>query len=129
MESTLMNDIGKLIEEEVQRRVNDVLAPLLEYISSTYDISLQQVMRDASTCIPKVQITTCLGISKKTKKRCKNKATENGYCYIHSHQAPKKAEKPAMKHTHTLPPFYMKGCPVCEKANPFRDLADCFENE
>lgn len=86
-------------------------------------------MRDAAVCIPKAQITTCLGMSKKTKKRCKNKASENGYCHIHSHQAPKKQEKHVAKHTHTLPPFFMKGCPVCEKSNHFRDLADSFDNE
>ena len=52
MTSVVMDEIGRLIEEEVQRRVNDVLGPLLEYISSTYDISISQVMRDAAVCIP-----------------------------------------------------------------------------
>lgn len=126
-----MDEIGKLIEEEVQRRVNDTLEPLLQYIAKTYDISLNQILRDA-TVIKTVQITTCLGVSKKTKKRCKNKSQENGFCYIHQHQAPRRPpspKPPPMKHTHTLPPFYLKGCPVCEKSNHLRDLVDCFENE
>jgi hypothetical protein len=125
-----MNEINRLVEEEVQRRVNDTLAPLIEYISVTYDISLQQVMRDLAS-IKTIEVTTCLGVSAKTKKRCKNKAKTDGYCHVHLHQAPRQSSPKhvTQKHTHTLPPFFMKGCPVCDKSKSFRDLADCFENE
>jgi hypothetical protein len=126
----LLGQIEILIEEEVQRRVDETLTPLLEYISKTYDISMKQLMMDAGKASTG-KTTTCMGLSKKNKVRCKNRARANGFCHMHQDQykAPKPKEK-ELKHTHTLPPFYMAGCPVCDrKQHGLRDLVDCFDNE
>lgn len=124
----LLGQIETLIEEEVQRRVDETLTPLLDYISRTYDISMKQLMDDARTASPgKTQ--TCMGLSKKNQVRCKNRAKANGFCHMHQHQVPKKQKVCTEKHTHTLPPFYLKGCPVCDRGSVLKDLVDCFDNE
>lgn len=125
----LLGQIEGLIAEEVQRRVDETLTPLLEYISRTYDISFKQLMEDAGK-VSSGKTHVCMGLSKKNKVRCKNRAKANGYCHMHQDQykAPKPRER-ELKHTHTLPPLYMAGCPVCDRKNGLRDLVDCFDNE
>ena len=44
-----MDQIAKLVEEEVEKRVNERLKAVLEKISKTYDISLRQLVRDLDT--------------------------------------------------------------------------------
>lgn len=113
--------IQTMIEDEIEVRVNDRICSILEHISNRWDISITQLMSD----IPISSKTTqCMGVHKKSNKRCKNRPQENGFCHMHQSQVPKKtAIKTVQKHTHTLPPFYMKGCPVCDRKNVFRDLA------
>ena len=124
----LVGQIETLIEQEVQRRVDEALTPLLDYIARTYDISMKQLMDDARG-VTEGKTQTCMGL-KKNQVRCKNRAKANGYCHMHQHQVPKKRPvAPSEKHTHTLPPFYLKGCPVCDRNAPLRDLVDCFDNE
>lgn len=122
----LIGQIEALIEEEVQSRVDGILTPLLEYISHTYDISLNQLMSDIGRVQQKPVLTACQGLAKKGK-RCKNRGKANGYCHMHQNQVPKKPERKFQQHTHTLPPFFMKGCPVCEPV--VKNLVDCFDNE
>lgn len=126
-----MEQIEKLIEEEVERRVNARIEPLLQYIAEKWDISQTHVSKCVSE-MTSIKVTTCLGVSKKTHKKCKNNAKENGYCHIHYDQAPKKKDRPQeseLVHTHTLPPFFLKGCPACDNRNRFRDTELEITNE
>lgn len=122
-----MDQILRLIEEEVEKRVNKVL----EKISQTYDISLRQLLRDLAT-LDDVRQTTCLGITAK-KCRCSRPGHYDGYCKIHRDQKPARAvtaaapppppvttTTPTVTHTHTLPPLFMTGCPACERTSVSR---------
>jgi hypothetical protein len=113
----MMQDIERLIEEEVQRRVDARVGALIEHIANRWDISILQLSKDVSK-FAEVKIDQCLGHNKKTKKRCRNRSRENGYCHAHQSQVPKAPPKTSVvqEHTHTLPPFYLKGCPACDKA-------------
>lgn len=128
---SLSRDIEKLIEEEVERRLNAKLEPLIQYISKEFDISQSMITKCISTIVD-VNITTCLGFSKRTHKRCKNSAKQNGFCRIHQEQYKADKEKTdelSVQHTHTLPPFFLKGCPACENRNRFRDSEIEISNE
>ena len=81
--------ILELIEEEVTRRVNLRLVKALEHVSKTYDIPVEQLMRDSA----KVECTFCKGILG-NKKRCMKQPKENGYCGFHQKQVPPPVQKP-----------------------------------
>ena len=49
--------IARLIEEEVERRLEERLTKVLEHISKTYDVSMKQLLKDTSTL--KVDDKTC----------------------------------------------------------------------
>ena len=115
--------IAKSIEEEVERRVNAKVSALLQYVSENYNISIKSL----SKC---VDVKVCMGITK-SGKRCKNLPKCNGYCHVHQHMYVQRKHKSPeiLRHTHSLPPLHVKGCPVCEKGKPLRDLVDCFGND
>lgn len=121
-----MDRIKEIFEEEVELRVNQRVNELLEYISQRWDISLVQLTRDIPKALPQMSVTQCMSVHKKTKKRCRNRAKDNGFCHLHQAQVQKSVSTVEVteEHTHTLPPFFMKGCPVCDKANRFRDFED-----
>lgn len=125
---SLMSNIQDLIEEEVDNRVNQKISVVIEHISKKWDISLALLLKDVSEIMTReTNVTQCLGYQKKTKKRCKNKPQQNGFCHMHQSQVPKRTSpKPNMteQHTHTLPPFYLKGCPVCDKSHKFKNFVD-----
>jgi hypothetical protein len=75
--------ILQTIEDEVNRQVNLKLIQALEYVSKTYDIPIEQLMKDSA----KVECTFCKGVLK-TNKRCLKQPKENGYCGFHQSQAP-----------------------------------------
>jgi hypothetical protein len=106
----LIGQIETMIQEEVQRRVDETLTPMLEYISRTYDITLKQLMLDVASVNTKPISCTCQGLAKRGK-RCKNRAKDNGYCHMHQDQIPKKPER-------------RPAAPIV-----IRDLTDCFDNE
>lgn len=133
-----MEEITRLIEEEVNRRVTERVAEevshqltarmnsILEKISQTYDISMRQLLRDLSTIEPSSSgKTCCLGVTAK-KTRCTRMGNSDGYCKIHLKQKPvtrvpvtvvtmSEQQPAAIQHTHTLPPLFMRGCPACER--------------
>jgi hypothetical protein len=85
------HQILELIEEEVNRRVALRVSKSLEVISKTYDIPLEQLLRDTAG----VEVRFCQG-ALKSKKRCLKEPQENGYCKFHQSQVP------VMK-AHTVP--------------------------
>lgn len=118
-----MENITKLIEDEIEKRVNERLNTILEKVSRTYDISLRQLMRDVSS-MDDVPCTTCKGLTAKGK-RCSRSANFEGYCHLHKKQKPVQrvivqSRAPVVSmpltHTHTLPPLFMAGCPACERS-------------
>lgn len=123
-----MEKITKLIEQEIEKYVDERVAEnerkmtvTLEHISKTYDISLQQLMRDVSLDSQDT-VTQCLGLTK-SKKRCPFAGKHDGYCAKHKDQRPKVSVLKAspsqaviQAHTHTLPPMFLAGCPVCDES-------------
>lgn len=113
---SLTSEIERLIEEEVNRRVNAKVTAIISYIASRWDISILQVSKDVAR-FGEVKVEQCLGRGK-AKNRCKNRAKENGFCHLHQSLAPKAASDTSvneLKHTHTLPPLYLAGCPACDR--------------
>lgn len=121
--------IAKLIEEEVERRLEDRLTKVLEHISKTYDVSMKQLLRDTSTL--QVDEKTCMGLTTK-KTRCKLKQHQNGYCKHHQdqrprqiHQAPQPvSDMSTMKSQHNHPGtvLWKEGCPACNKKKASKPL-------
>ena len=124
-----MDQITKLIEEEIEKRVNERINAVLEKISKTYDISLRQLMRDLDT-IPDAPSTGCKGLTCKGK-RCSRTAKTDGYCHWHISQKPVQrvtrttsaSTTLAVAHTHTLPPLFLAGCPACERSRSTNNLS------
>jgi hypothetical protein len=115
--------IAKLIEEEVQRRVEERVTKVLEHISKTYDVSMKQLLKDTSTL--KVVDNTCLGLTSK-KTRCKLKQHQHGYCKHHQdqrpiqrqlHQSQSVSDMSNIKsqHNHPNTVLWKDGCPGCKK--------------
>jgi len=118
IKTELQNEKAK-IEREYAEKMSEVLLK----ISKTYDISFKQLLRDVSvetTCS-----VFCLGMNK-NQKPCVCRATYDGYCKRHKDQKPiVSAVKPSAQtsqHTHTLPPLFMAGCPVCEESARRRSI-------
>ena len=118
MEQTIM----QAVETEVDRRVSDRLAVVLQHISKTYRISYERLMKE--TAILEVKTGQCLGLIG-SGKRCTRHARFDGYCKSHLDQKPimRMREEPGpdltgtITHAHTLPPFFLAGCPACEKVS------------
>lgn len=134
-----MDHIVQLLEEEIEKRVNDRLNQILEKISRTYDISMRQLLRDVS--VLETPSTTCRGLTARGKP-CRHAVSKDGYCFQHLKQKPKPTvivggassvpQQPtttAIQHTHTLPPLFLAGCPACQKSRSSVDnlmlLATC----
>lgn len=124
--------ISKLIEEaieaEIELRVQERLAHVLEKISQTYDIRLDRLMKDIQT-IQGSKSSTCCGLTK-AKKRCTRPGKHEGYCKIHVSQKPdiRRISAPVQVsesvHTHTFPPMFLKGCLACEGPNLRKRVLD-----
>jgi len=120
MEQTIM----QAVDTEVDRRVSDRLSAVLQHISKTYRISYERLMKETATL--EFKTGQCLGLIG-SGKRCTRHARVDGYCKSHLDQKPvvrMRAEMsdpdgaiPVATHTHTLPPFFLAGCPACEKVS------------
>jgi hypothetical protein len=120
-----MEHVLKILEDEVEKRVNERMSQMLEKISRTYDISMRQLLRDVSV-IDQTQSSTCRGVTAKGK-QCRHAAKENGYCHQHVKQKPVQRvvttqaapiippTVATVAHTHTLPPLFLAGCPACAR--------------
>jgi hypothetical protein len=125
-----MEKITELIQKEldkekerIERAYNEKLSGILKRISETYDISLRQLLRDVS--FDSGTPTVCLGVTK-SGKQCHFGGTHGGYCKKHVDQRPVVvAAKPVAQvtqHTHTLPPLFLAGCPVCDESARRRNI-------
>jgi hypothetical protein len=75
--------ILELIEEEVSRRVGLKISKILHVISKTYDLPIEQLIKDTAN----IECIFCKGVLK-SKKRCLKEPRENGYCGFHQSQVP-----------------------------------------
>jgi hypothetical protein len=112
--------ILQLMNEEVERRLNDKIYAVLENISKAYHLPIEQLMRDASTVA--VSNDTCMGRTNQGN-RCKSKVCkqqQNGYCKKHQKQKPNIVQtvQNTTKHTHGPHIMHMAGCPECIKKRP-----------
>ena len=121
MSKEIEQTIMQAVETEVDRRVSDRLAVVLQHISKTYRISYERLMKETATL--EVKTGQCLGLIG-SGKRCTRHARFDGYCKLHLDQKPivRMREEPSdpvgtVTHTHTLPPFFLAGCPACEKVS------------
>ena len=87
------------IEEEVSRRVNLKIIEILDKVSQTYDIPVEQLMKDSA----KIECTFCKGVLK-SNKRCLKQPKENGYCGFHQSQAPPPPPPGVLPRDLPLPP-------------------------
>ena len=123
-----MDQVVKLLEDEIDKRVNERINTVLEKISKTYDISMRQLMRDLDS-MSETPSSCCKGLTCKGK-RCSRVAKSDGYCHMHLKQKPVQrvsrtpsAPTLAVAHTHTLPPLFMAGCPACERSRSASNLS------
>lgn len=81
-----------IIEEEVSRRVGLKISKILNIIAKTYDIPIEQLVKDTAS----VECSFCKGILG-SKKRCLKQPKENGYCGFHQSQVPPPPPKPGQR--------------------------------
>jgi hypothetical protein len=111
--------IVQMIEEEVELRLNERIGHILAHISKTYDVSMKQLLKDASMVSSDSEF--CMGLTAKNK-RCNRRAckkSKNGYCAVHQNQKPiivRTVNTTAQNH-HNHPPeqLFVKGCQGCER--------------
>jgi hypothetical protein len=75
--------IIQIIEEEVSQRVAKRITEVLQIISKTYELPLEQLYKDTAC----VECKFCKGFLQ-SKKRCLKQPKENGYCGFHQSQVP-----------------------------------------
>jgi len=114
--------IIQMINEEVERQVALKIKAVLEHVSKTYDVSIKQLLKDASTLT--ADNSMCMGLTAKGKS-CNRRAckkSNNGFCHQHQNQKPnviRTVSTPVAKNQHNHDPgmFFVQGCPGC-KDNP-----------
>jgi hypothetical protein len=115
--SPLAEQITRLIDAEVEKRVSGALSKFAERVSLSHKIPLPLLLRDLPTTIETVDTMACMGVTDKGA-RCTRKGKMDGFCKIHFHQ--KKDNQPVqivqsvgLQHNHGVPPFYKHDCPAC----------------
>jgi hypothetical protein len=134
--SSLSDKIEDLIEQEVQKQVQEALSNYADMISKSYKIPLSLLLRDIPNVVPRtttpnsdISSTTCLGL-RSGNKRCKMNGKYEGYCRHHFTQKQKTQPivitQGEVKHTHGFPPMYQEGCPACapRPVEPKKPLID-----
>ena len=124
--------ISALLEQEVEKRMNERVTKYIDYVSKTYDVSMKLLLRDWKDIDglevkvqteEKVKSGQCCGINSVNQKRCSFKGKFGGYCSKHRDQKPSipviKTSNSSgnLQHNHTIPPMFSKECPACQKKN------------
>jgi len=139
---SLAEQIESLVDQEVNKRVQEALSNYADMISKSYKIPLSLLLRDIPNIksnMPSIDIsaTTCLGL-RSGNKRCKMNGKYEGYCRHHFTQKQKaqpiKIIQGEIKHNHGFPPMHQEGCPACEQKapeprKPLIDFKLIFNNE
>lgn len=122
--------ISVLLEQEVEKRMNERVTKYIDYVSKTYDVSMKLLLRDwkdidgleVEVKREPVKAGQCCGINT-NEKRCAFKGKYGGYCSKHRDQRPvvqvikTTNNLNKLQHNHTIPPMFSKDCPACNKKN------------
>lgn len=118
---SLYDKITKLVDEELEERVNTIINEYAVTISKKHAISLELLLKD----IPESFTTsTCKG-TKSSGQRCIYKSVENGYCRKHKVQGDRICQRiysSSSIHNHGPGQMFVKGCPGCETSKELIDL-------
>ena len=117
----LHDKITKIVDEELEERVNLIMNEYALTISNKHAIPLDQLLKDIPTSFVS---TTCKG-TKRNGTRCTNKAIHNGYCGMHKVQGEKICHRVLSSsnlHNHGPEQMFVKGCPACEVSKELIDL-------
>lgn len=118
---SLYEKITKLVDEELEDRVNSILNEYAETISKVHGIPLDQVLKYIPTTYTS---TVCKG-TKSNGHRCTFKSTENGYCRHHKTQGERlrhRVMSNSSLHNHGPEQMFVRGCPGCESSKELIDL-------
>jgi len=112
--------IMQMINEEVERQVALKIKAVLEHVAKTYDVSIKQLLKDATTV--QTENTMCMGVTAKGKSCIRRacKKSNNGFCHSHQNQKPNVVRtvtvpKETNQHTHEPGLFFVDGCPGCKQ--------------
>jgi len=105
-----MEHITKVIEDEIQKRVEAKVTKFIEMVAKTYDISIKSLLHDLARAKSnsELETTQCMGFTPKGK-RCKFSATHDGYCKKHIHQ---KKQRPIANTSNTSRPVSSPTLPL-----------------
>lgn len=113
---SLNERITKLLDEELEHRVNAILNEYALIISKKHAISLELLLKDMPVAYTS---TICKG-TKSDGHRCAFKSMNNGYCRKHKEQGERLCQRSISSsnlHNHGPEQMYVRGCPGCESAN------------
>lgn len=119
--------VTQLINEEVEKRVQEKICEVVERVSKLYSVPLKVARRDLID-----GSVYCMGV-KKDGKLCTSKAALDGYCMFHVNDSrPHKpiTIKDEIRHNHVFPSPLQDNCQACAilkknrgDSNQFRDLS------
>lgn len=129
-----VSQIAEIIDNVVQKAVNEKLTKYAQHIAYKWDIKLSLLMQDLEN-LENLSVSPREGVESSVKdghckgvlpngRRCSHKSKKDGYCSKHSNQ--KKIMIPTitqlpnnveLQHNHLLSECLTKaGCPACEKS-------------
>lgn len=119
---SLYDNVVKLMDTELEDRINVVMNEYAEKISKKHGIPLELLLKD----IPEsYTVTMCKG-TKNDGRRCGFKAVQNGYCRHHIAQGERICQRSFSStgsiHNHGPEMMFVRGCPGCEASNGLIDL-------
>jgi hypothetical protein len=118
---SLYDKITKLVDEELEDRVNSILNDYAEKISKKHAIPLELLLKD----IPEGYTSTICKGTKSDGHRCTFKAIYGGYCRHHKAQGERLCQRTISNsslHNHGPEQMFVRGCPGCESSNGLIDL-------
>jgi hypothetical protein len=118
---SLYDKITKIVDEELEHRINTILNDYAEILSKKHGIALDVLLKDLPDTYTS---TTCKG-TKSNGHRCAFKGVFSGYCRHHKVQGERichRIPSSASLHNHGPEQMFVRGCPGCETSNELIDL-------
>jgi 23S rRNA pseudoU1915 N3-methylase RlmH len=111
----------KLIDEELDEKLNSAINEYAKIISEKHGIYLKDLLKD----IPESYSNTFCKGTKNNGERCGFKASENGYCKHHKLQGERICQRifaTTSNHNHGPETMFVIGCPGCQNKKELIDL-------
>ena len=118
---SLYEKVTRLVEEELEHRLNCILNDYAETLSKKHGIALDILLKDLPDTYTS---TTCKG-AKANGQRCTFKGIHNGYCSRHAAQGARichRVSSSASLHNHGPEKMFVRGCPGCDSSNELIEL-------